>query len=102
MGVIETALAAQGTIKPGTDGWWQVFGARAQDIHPGDMVLIKDADNNFAEYQVQALTPRGEGHLMDVVRPRFLATDGTHFTVGALQACSVLRRGTHHILADSI
>ena len=103
MGIISDALDAQGTLQPGTEGWWQVWGARAQDIRPGDMVMMTYTDApEPIEFQVQEPAPRGDNDLRDVVRPRFLATDGTHHHIGALQKIVVLRRGTRHTLADSI
>jgi len=39
---------------------------------------------------------------MDQVRPRWRATDGELFTVGALQPIALLRKGTHNILSDYV
>ncbi len=105
MGVISDALDAQGALQPGTEGWWQVYGARAQDVRPGDMIMMQSSDQpEPVEFQVQDYAPRDAPgkDLRDVVRPRFLATDGTHRHIGALQPIVVLRRGTRHTLADSI
>ena len=96
-------LAAQGDLQPGEEGYWQVWGARVGDIKPGDLVMLKYSDApEPSEYQVAEAAPRGDGHLMDTVRPRFLATSGELFTVGALQPIVVLRKGTRHTLAESI
>lgn len=100
MGIIENALDAQGTIQPGTEGWWRVFGACAKDIRVSDMVMVEYADTGVREFMVSELAPTGD--ISDVIAPRFLATDGNRYRVGALQKVVVLRRGTRHILADSI
>jgi hypothetical protein len=97
VGIVEDRLNAQGEIAPGTEGWWRVFGARAQDVRPGDMVVTASC-----EFKVQERAPRGNGDLRDVAVPRFLGTDGQYYYLGALQAIAVLRYGTKHTLADSI
>jgi hypothetical protein len=95
------ALATQGILRPGTAGYWEVWGARADDIQAGDLVMISYDDGIF-EYEVSALAPRGNGDLRDMVRPRFRAATGELFNIGALQPVVVLRKGTHHTLADSV
>lgn len=95
MGIIENALTAQGVIQPGTGGYWRVFGARAQDIVTGDMVIT-----DSHEFQVGQVVRRRD--LRDIVCPAFLGTDGKTYHVGALQPIVVLRHGTRHILAPSI
>ncbi len=107
---VTDALDAQGTLQPGTEGYWKVWGARASDIRPGDLVMVKNQDNVISEYEVLDYAPRGrEGTMMDLIRPRFRAPaksagagTGQLFSVGAMQAVVVLRKGTHHTLAESV
>ena len=96
------ALDAQGALEPGTEGYWQVWGARTQDIQPGDLVMIRYEDTGISEFEVAELAPRGDGDLRDTIRPRFRAATGELFHVGALQPVVVMRKGTHHTLAGSV
>ena len=89
------ALDAQGILQPGEQGWWRVYGARAEDILPGDLVMIKDD-----EFQVAERAPWG--NRWDTLRVRFRTAAGELRTVGMLQPVEVVRRGTHCTLAQSI
>ena len=37
-------LESQGTLAPGTQGWWKVWGAGVGHVRPGDIILSKLAD----------------------------------------------------------
>jgi hypothetical protein len=91
--------------QPGEPGYWRVHGARAYDIRVGDLVLTgwddDDGIRRHGDYEVAAFAPRGDD-LHDQIRPRFLATNGEWFSVGALQPIGLLRAGTHGTLADSV
>lgn len=97
---IRTELETQPTLQPGETGWWKVWGARAQDIRPGDIVVVSTA-GVIDEFQVADPAPYGDG-LKDLIRRRFRASTGELFSVGALQAMTLLRKGTRNTLADSI
>jgi len=91
------ALDAQGPISPGTQGWWQVWGARAHDVRSGDLVmLIWDRDTEsarHAEYLISEVLSN------DPVCPKFRSSNGEIFRIGALMPIILLRQGTHHTLA---
>jgi hypothetical protein len=101
------ALNAQGTLEPGTEGYWRVWGATVFDVKPGDLVMVGWRDDNgetgIDEWEVAASAPRGEGHeLHDQIRPRFTSPAGDYFSIGALQPIHLLRRGRHHVLGDHV
>lgn len=91
-------------LEPGSPGYWRVYGARADDIRPGDLVMSGWADDDgikrHAEYDVVDLAPWGD--LRDSLRVRFLTTTGQHASVGRMQPMALLRQGTHGTLADSV
>jgi hypothetical protein len=95
-----------GRIEPGTEGYWPVYGARALDIEPGDLVMSgwKDEDDpaikRHAEYEVVDMSSFGD--LRDSCRVRFLTTAGQLRSVGMLQPMVLLRRGTHSTLCSSV
>lgn len=110
------ALEAQGTLTPGTEGYWQVWGASVRDVRAGDLVLLKYADYpEPLEYEVAAYDPRVADHdspadavagrgssLADQIRPRFKTPLDETFTIGALQPVVLLRKGTHNMLSDYV
>lgn len=91
------ALDAQGPISPGTQGWWQVWGARAHNVRPGDLVMLiwgrGTEDERHAEYLIDEILST------DAVAPKFRAANGDIFRIGALMPIILLRQGTHHTLA---
>lgn len=87
-------------LQPGQPGWWRVFGARAQDIRPGDRVVWLGRDGIRDETAVERV-PYGD-LLWDRMRYRFRPLEGPLFNIGALQPVVVLRWGTRHTPADSI
>lgn len=98
--VITEALEAQGRLQPGTEGWWQVWGASSRDVRAGDMVMViwgkGTPDEEFAEYLIDEILDR------EIVAPKFKSSEGETFRIGALQPIILMRRGTHHTLADSL
>jgi hypothetical protein len=114
----------QPALEPGDDGYWKVWGARVWDVQPGDLVVLKYSDGEVCEYEVREYAPRevrvrdgvantveddlqARGHTppgisYDQLRPRFRATDGELFSIGAMQPFVLLRKSTHNILADSV
>lgn len=107
-------INSQPALQPGQDGYWRVWGASVRDVQAGDIVLLKYADGEACEYEVDAYAPRGNDHdtvtqafrgvgnLNDQIRPRFRATDGELFTIGALQPMALIRKSTHNILSDYV
>lgn len=121
-------INAQGRLEPGEEGYWKVWGASIRDIQRGDLVILKrateDGKGEVCEYEVGEYAPRevrvtagrpntayddmtGRGHTgggvkMDQIRPRWRATDGELFTVGAMQPIGLLRKSTHNILSDYV
>ena len=98
-----------GRLEPGTEGWWPVWGARAIDIRPGDLVIAgwKDTDyaNNsiihHAEYEVVEMASF-DAPTMNTLRVGFIDSTGAFGSVGMLQAMQLRRWGTGNKLADSI
>lgn len=92
-------------LHPGQEGYWQVYGARAIDIRPGDLVMSgwKDDDGviHHAEYEVTEMTPFNAPS-MNSIRVGFTASTGLFGSVGMLQAMVIMRPGTHSTLADSV
>lgn len=117
-------INSQPALQPGQDGYWRVWGASVRDVQAGDIVLLKYADGEACEYEVDAYAPRearvidgrpntahddmmarghtGGGLSYDQLRPRFRATDGELFTIGALQPMALIRKSTHNILSDYV
>lgn len=117
-------INGQGRLKPGEEGYWRVWGASARDVQPGDIVVLRYADGEAGEYEVGEYAPRearevdgrpntalddmrarghtGGGLSMDQIRPRWRATDGELFTIGAMQPIALLRKSTHNILSDHV
>jgi hypothetical protein len=99
-------LESQGTLKPGDEGYWRVWGSHALDIKPGDLILCawKDSDNpaviHHAEYEVVQLAPWPDKPIMNGCRVRFLATNGEYESVGMLQPMELYRPGTGNYLSD--
>lgn len=92
----EALFEVQGSIAPGTEGLWKVWGARLAEVRPGDLILIKDGDDSKfiliqGTFKAKA-SPAREG---------FYA-DGESFTYGALAPVIVLRWGTGHTLSRYI
>lgn len=102
-GITTTKLDAQheengGVLKPGQPGYWQVWGARANDVEVGDLLMVrwdaKDGTHEIKEYEVAAITYG--------FPTKVRATDGRKFWLGALQHIIVLRYGDHNTLARSL
>lgn len=106
---VTDALDAQGELEPGTEGWWKVWGASVTDIRAGDLVMAirpayKGRPAEILEFEItDAITP--DGGMADQCAPRFKTTRPEPHDVirlGMLMRVAVLRRGTHHTLADSL
>lgn len=90
-------VEAQGPIEPGTPGWWQVWGATVHHARPGDLILCRDGDiDKVVPTYVRDLF-RSKAH---PVRVGIVTDDDKEVTIGALAPMVLLRRGTHHTLAD--
>jgi hypothetical protein len=96
-----------GNVKPGNMGWWRVWGARAMDIKPGDLVICgwKDKDdlniNHYAEYEVMEMA-KFTHPTMNTIRVGFITSTGKFASVGMLQAMQMVRWTDGNKLADSI
>lgn len=96
-------------LKPGQEGYWKVWGARAVDIRPGDLVMSgwkdKDYENNgvlhHAEYEVMEMASF-TAPTMNSIRVGFIDSTGTFGSVGMMQAMVLMRWGTGNTLADSV
>ncbi|HEY2644459.1 MAG TPA: hypothetical protein VGI56_11965 [Galbitalea sp.] len=99
----------RGVLHPGQEGYWKVWGARAIDIRPGDLVMSGWKDKlddgteviQHAEYEVAEMASF-TAPTMNTIRVGFIGTNGLFGSVGMLQAMVLLRWGTGNKLADSI
>jgi hypothetical protein len=125
-GPFTTRLAEQeqasdtGTLQPGDQGYWQVWGAHPMDIRPGDLVLARWSQDNerergihhFAEYEVLEMAPwplreDGRDDLRNSCQVRFLTTSSTpdhpvYGSVGMLQVMRLVRPGTGNFLGKYV
>jgi hypothetical protein len=82
---------AQGTLQPGEQGWWKVWGARAANVQPGDLLLLAGQEPTLiADTFTAKAAP---------MRIGLVSAEGERFTIGALADVIVLRPGTHNTLA---
>jgi hypothetical protein len=88
---VRAEVEAQGALQPGTEGWWQVWGAVPGDLEPGDYVLMKD-DEFLVQDVFVAKSPARIG----------IVVDGERLTLGLLCRVVILRRGTHGTLSRSV
>jgi hypothetical protein len=87
-------VEAQGTIAPGTDGWWKVWGATWSHVRAGDLVLTK-VDGEATPTLVADLFEAKAAP----ARVGIVTDDEQRVTFGALCPLVLLRRGTHNTLA---
>lgn len=87
-------VEAQGRLKPGEAGWWEVWGATVHDARPGDLILAK-VDGEILPTLVIDLFPAKA----DPVRVGIVTDHGERVTFGALNRIVLLRPGTKHTLA---
>ena len=89
---------SQGVKQPGTYGFWQVWGARTQDVKPGDILLCKNGDDGEvqADYITEVFAAKSP------LRAGFINADGKRFTLGIIAPMILCRWGTHGTLADSV
>lgn len=95
------AVAAVETMpakEPGTMGFWQVWGARPQDLRPGDVLLCKIGDTGevATDYIAERFIAKS------AARVGFINQDGKRLTIGALAPVVIVRWGTHATLSESV
>lgn len=93
------AFEAQGSLQPGEQGWWKVWGASLADVRAGDLILTADPDADGG--LVPTLVEETFRPAAYPARHGFVA-DGARFTIGALCPIVLLRQGTHNTLAGSV
>jgi hypothetical protein len=81
--------------QPGTEGFWEVWGARPHHLRPGDILVSKvrgtdEVEIDFVADLFPAKSPARQG---------FVNQDAEQFTVGILSPVVILRWGTHGTLA---
>jgi hypothetical protein len=96
---ITDALDAQGTIQPGTEGWWRVWGACINDIRQNDMIMVKPQNGEITEHVVTRIIP--EDGMLDAIYLRFIDADGEDIRIGRMCSVIILRRETQHTLSES-
>jgi hypothetical protein len=89
-------LEAQPRMEPGTEGWWQVWGACVRDIRPGDAVAFAHDGVTEWHYVEDTFVAKNAPIRWGIVE------DGERYTLGAFTPIALLRRGTHHTLAASV
>jgi hypothetical protein len=90
---LRTQLAAPERIEPGTEGWWQVYGATPDHVRAGDVLVMLDPDGELTYDEVATATVRS----VDV---RYTDPAGAVFRLGRMfRGFTLFRRGTHHTLA---
>lgn len=82
----------QGTLQPGEQGWWKVWGASVKDVQAGDILLEKG-------WQEPTLIHDTFKAKADPIRKGFVSAEGKTFTLGVLVDVVVLRQGTKNTLA---
>lgn len=97
---VTTALDAQGTLEPGQTGYWRIYGARISDARPGDLLMVKPKDGEITEHEIKEIVT--ESGMLSAMYVRFIDVTGEDIRIGRLCPVIVLRKGTHHVLADSI
>lgn len=85
----------QGTLQPGESGWWKVWGANANHIRPGDLVLAKHGDEVVPTYVAELFPAKAAPMRVGVV-----TDNDERLTFGVLAPIVLLRQGTHNTLAD--
>lgn len=88
------SFEAQGSLAPGSEGFWKVWGAQVRHILPGDLVLTLLDDEVKADLVADLFEAKAHP-----VRQGFISAEGDRFTLGALLPVIVLRWDTHNILA---
>ena len=86
---------AQGTLQPGEEGWWKVWGANVHSVRKGDLVLSTSSVTGKVVADLVEDTFVSKSYPM---RGGLIA-DGKEFTLGALTNIIVVRWGTHNTLA---
>lgn len=88
---------SQGELQPGEEGYWKVWGAMVRHIRPGDLVLSKTNPDDLSiciDLIEDVYTPKNYPLHFGVV------INGDKFTLGALTAIILLRKGTKNTLAE--
>jgi hypothetical protein len=97
---VTRALDAQGTLQPGQDGYWRVWGATVGDIQAADLIMVKPKDGEITEHEVAEIVP--EEGILAAMYLRFIDGIGEDVRIGRLCPVVVLRKGTHRTLARSV
>jgi hypothetical protein len=101
---LTSALDSQGSMRPGTQGWWKVWGARLSDVKAGDMIMVgtkaEDGSHVISEHTVTSII-REDG-LAGVMYFTFTDQAGERHSYGVLCPVQVVRQGTHNTLAGSV
>lgn len=84
---------SQPKMAPGTEGYWQVWGARARHARAGDIVISKSEDNTVVDYVAETFVAKSLG------RVGIIDGNGERFTIGQLAPVVLVRWGTHNTLA---
>lgn len=81
--------------QPGTEGFWQVWGARPHHLRPGDVLISKVRDTGEVEVDFVADLFLAQS----AARRGFVNQDGKRLTVGIMAPVVILRWGAHGTLA---
>jgi hypothetical protein len=84
----------QPVLAPGEVGWRKVWGANVSHIRAGDIVLTRSGDAVETSYVADTFESKSAP-----MRRGFVDGGGKRFTLGAMNAVIVVRKGTHNTLA---
>ena len=88
------AFEAQGSLAPGTEGFWKVYGARPHHARPGDLLLGMVDDEVKADLILDTFEAKAAP-----ARQGLISAEGERFTIGNLCPVILLRWDTHNLLA---
>jgi hypothetical protein len=88
-----TQWASQGALQPGTQGWWEVWGASPRHIKPGDLLVDIEDGETCVSYIQDTYIPKNSPLRVGLV------IDDARVNIGALCPIVLLRQGSHNFLA---
>ena len=87
---VTEALNGQGTLRPGQEGWWKVYGAQASDVQAGDLIMVKPRDAEITEHAITRIVP--EDGMRGAMFLRFIDAAGLWSGQRRYSGVVVLRR----------
>lgn len=88
-------FALQGTLEPGQEGFWKVYGAKVNNIREGDLILTQGEEGEATFTYIKGTFTAKAAPM----RKGLIDDKGEQFTLGALLPVIVLRWDKHNLLA---